>query len=145
MPQWILVTEDFYILTMLALKMSLGTFFLRILVRTWERRIIYIIVTVSTLYGIGLFFFAVFQCGIFENAFDFWSKLTSHRCITPPQVKTVTYTYAIITIATDFAFALLPVKTLWESAMQMKEKLIVGFILLLGTMYVVNSTLHDVC
>jgi hypothetical protein len=119
---------------MLALKVSLGTFFLRILIRTWERRIVYIIVTVSSLYSIGLFFFAVFQCGIFKNAFDFWSKLTSNRCITPSQVKGVTYTYAILTIVTDFTFALLPIATLRESTMPKKEKLIVGFILLLGTL-----------
>jgi hypothetical protein len=119
---------------MLVLKVSLGIFFLRILVRNWEKRIIYTVVTLSTLFSVGLFFFCVFQCGIFKNAFDFWSKLSGDRCITPRQVKVVTYTYAMITIVTDFSLALLPVVTLWESSMKKKEKTVVGFILLLGTL-----------
>jgi hypothetical protein len=119
---------------MLALKISLSIFYLRILVRVWEKRIIYVVVTVSTLFSIALFFLCVFQCGIFKNALEFWAKLSSDRCITPSQVEGVTYAYAIVTIVTDFTFALLPVVTLWESTMEKKEKFIVGFILLLGTM-----------
>jgi hypothetical protein len=132
--QWLLVTEDFYVLTMICLKISLSLFFLRVLLQQWERRIIYVVVTLSTLFGIGYFFVAVFQCGIYKDAFDFWTKLISNQCITPPQVLGVSYTYAVITTLTDCTFAILPIPMLRKSQLALKEKFIVGFILILGAM-----------
>jgi hypothetical protein len=134
MQQWLLVTEDFYILTMLTLKISLGVFFLRIVIKTWEKRVVYVTLGIATLFNVAYFFFAVFQCGIFKNANEFWIKLSSNRCITPPQAVGVSYTHAIITTITDWVFAILPLAMLKESQLARREKIIVGFILTLGAM-----------
>jgi hypothetical protein len=132
--QWLLVTEDFYILTMLVLKVSLAIFFLRILIDKWQRRIIIATVTVSTLFGIAYFFFAVFQCGVVKNSFDLWFKFASHKCITRSQILGISYTHATITTGSDWIFALIPLSMMKQLQLRWKEKLIVGFILTLGAM-----------
>lgn len=63
-PQWLVTAEVFYVLTMLVLKISLALFFLRIMVKRWQQKVVYVAITFSTLMSIGYFFFACFQCGV---------------------------------------------------------------------------------
>ena len=104
------------------------------MVKPWEKKVVYVSLGVCTLFNIGYFFFAVLQCGIFQDAFQFWTKLISNQCITPIQILGVSYTHAVLTAITDWTFALLPIAMLRESQLAKREKIIVGFILALGAM-----------
>jgi hypothetical protein len=119
---------------MIALKISLGIFFLRIVIRPWEKRVVYVCLAVSTVFGIAYFFFAVCQCGMTKDSFEFWTKLISNKCVTPAQVLGVSYTHAILTTVTDWIYAVLPIPMLHKSQLARREKVIVGLILVLGAM-----------
>jgi hypothetical protein len=132
--QWLLVTEYFYILTMLVLKISLAIFFLRIIAKPWQRNLVYAAVTLSTLFNIGYFFFAVFQCGIPKGAFVFFIKKVSGKCINKAEILGVSYAHGAVTTFTDLIFAFLPVFMLHDTNMNRREKWTVGLILVLGAM-----------
>jgi hypothetical protein len=131
--QWLLTAESFYILTMLVLKISLALFFLRIMVKPWQQKVVYIAITISTIVSIGYFFFAVFQCGYTSgSAWVFFIRKLSNQCITPTQIIAVSYTHAGVTTFTDIVFAALPLFMLRGSKMATRERWIVSFILVLG-------------
>jgi hypothetical protein len=131
--QWLLTAESFYVLTMLVLKISLALFFLRIMVKPWQQRVVYITITVSSLVSIGYFFFAVFQCGYTSgSAWVFFVRKLTDQCVTPTQIIAVSYTHAGVTTLTDIIFAVLPLFMLRGSRIAARERWIVSFILVLG-------------
>lgn len=131
--QWLLTAESFYVLTMLVLKISLALFFLRIMVKPWQQRVVYIAITVSSLVSIGYFFFAVFQCGYTSgSAWVFFVRKLTNKCVTPTQIIAVSYTHAGVTTSTDIVFATLPLFMLRGSKIATRERWIVSFILVLG-------------
>jgi len=133
--QWLLVTEQFYTITMVTLKISLGIFFHRAVVRKWHKWTIYITVAVSTLFGIAYFFFSIFQCGLFNTVMEFgMRKLTGKRCVSPTAALTMGYIGGIIATLTDFIFAALPILVLKTTKMETREKVTVFFILAFAAM-----------
>jgi hypothetical protein len=118
---------------MLVLKISLALFFLRIMVKPWQKRVVYVAITIATLMSTGYFFFAIFQCGYTKaNAWVFFARKLSNQCITPTQIIAVSYTHGGITTLTDITFAALPLFMLRGSRMATRERWIVSFILVLG-------------
>ncbi|KAG9645928.1 hypothetical protein KCU64_g10726, partial [Aureobasidium melanogenum] len=65
--KYIISLMGLYILTTVTLKISLAIFFLRIVVRPWQRKVIYAATTVYAVYATAFAFVAVFQCGIPTN------------------------------------------------------------------------------
>jgi hypothetical protein len=114
------------------LKISLAIFFLRIMIKPWQRRTVYVAVTLSTLFNIAYFFFAIFQCGYPSSASVFVIRRLTGGCVSSIQILGVSYTHAAVTMATDLTFAALPISILRGSSMKKREKWIIGFILILG-------------
>ncbi|KAF2437130.1 hypothetical protein EJ08DRAFT_13952 [Tothia fuscella] len=139
---WLLVCETFYIITMLTLKISLAIFFLRILLRPWQRRVVYTAVTISTIFSTAYFFFAVFQCGVVRNSLDLFTRFSKEQCVSPASILGVSYTHAVITASTDWTFAVLPMVMIKTSRLEKKEKIIVGFIIAVGTMGSIASIIR---
>jgi hypothetical protein len=127
--QLLTVAEVFYILSVMVLKMSLAVFFLRIALNFWHRMIIYTAVSVSTVYSVGMFLFAVFQCGYYKSALEFITKRFSGKCASDQTALGMTYAHATITTLTDWTFLLLPFLILRDSLMKRNEKWTVGSIL----------------
>lgn len=128
------MVECLYIVTMLFLKISLSVFFLRIMVRTWQRRVVQLSVFLATTFGIVYFFFAIFQCGAPVTAYNIIRKMLLKQCLSSDEILGMAYTHASITLATDLALALIPMAMLHGSQMTKREKWVVYFILSLGTM-----------
>ncbi|TLD37179.1 hypothetical protein E2P81_ATG03991 [Venturia nashicola] len=130
---WLMTAEVFYVLTMLVLKISLGLFLLRIMVKRWQQQVVYVAMTTSTLMSTGYFFFACFQCGYTHgDAWTFFLRKLSNQCVTPEQIIVVSYTHAGITAATDLLFTALPLFMLRGSKVMGRERVIVSLILVLG-------------
>ena len=131
-----MVTENFYTLTMLVLKISLGLFFLRTLVKPWVKYVIYTAMCISSVFGVLYFFFTVFQCGFFDNILEFGLKrITGNKCASPRWEIGLGYTHAVIAVVTDITFALLPIAALQGTMMGKREKFTVIFILSLAAVY----------
>jgi hypothetical protein len=128
----------------------LGAFFLRLTVLRWQRRIIYIAVVVSTVWGIAMFFFAVLRCSRYDGALAFISKALQHECASDSAALGMTYTYGVITTLTDWAFLILPVFILQLSLMTRREKWTLGIIFGFASMLVfdgldLESCINDIC
>lgn len=114
---------------MLVLKISVGLFFLRISVERWQKGVVWFLMAISTSFGIGLFFFEIFQCGVFSSMLEFVLKKATTGCVSGYQIDAMTYTHAAITAFTDWVFVILPFFILKNSQMQTKEKVVVGVLM----------------
>jgi hypothetical protein len=120
---------------MMTLKISLALFFLRIMVQTWQRRIVIGAVTLSTIFSIAYFFFVIFQCGAPTSPIGFViKKLSGKGCVNPNTILAISYAHAAIQTITDLIFAMLPIAILRGSNMTKREKVTVFFILALGAL-----------
>jgi hypothetical protein len=123
--QLLIISESFYILTMITIKISLGIFFLRIMVQKWQKRTIYAIVTVSTLIGLAYFFLAIFQCGFPVEAQIFWQRRVAGQCMSKSIIFGMSYTHAVVTAATDILLGVLPITIVKEAKINHREKRII--------------------
>ena len=133
-----MIIETLYIATMIALKVSLAIFYLRIAVRTLHRVTIYVALAVNSAFGIAFFFFAVFQCGSHYTAIIYLLRFSTGKCHPTNIVDALVFTHGALQTLTDLLFAILPVAILWDSMMKKSQKLAVYAILALGALYVVS-------
>jgi len=130
---YLLIAEHFYTLNIMILKVSLGVFFLRIMIFRWQRWVIYAAMAVSTTIGTAYFFVGVFQCGYFSNIWIFLSRrVTLEGCIPVTPALGVAYTQASVAALTDWIYAILPLFLLYNAQMKRREKNIVFGILSLA-------------
>ncbi|KAF2431531.1 hypothetical protein EJ08DRAFT_587012, partial [Tothia fuscella] len=126
---WTLVAGAFYLTTIIFLKISLGMFFLRVLLKKWQRRVVYVTMILSTIINLSYCFFVVFACG---NPKDYLENTILQKCINRKLEISFAYEQAAVTTVTDFIFAFLPIPMLWNASMDRRSKWSVGLILSLG-------------
>jgi putative copper export protein len=119
---------------MIAVKLALAFFFLRILTppsstQILMRRTLIVTVTLSTLIGIAYFFFAVFQCGSISGSGTLLRKMKQGQCASADFGLAMGYSHGVITMLTDWVCGLLPVFILWNSKMPRRAKVVVGLLL----------------
>lgn len=131
---WLLVAESFYVVTMCALKFSVAIFFLRVMVKPWQRNVVYVSVALATVMNIVYFFVIVFQCGTPHGGMWFLLQQLAQKCLTRSQFLGVSYTHGVVSSVTDIVFAVLPVVILRSSKLQAREKATVLLILSLAAM-----------
>jgi hypothetical protein len=91
-------------------------------------------VSLSTLYGTAYFLFSIFQCGPFSSIEEFAIKrLNGTQCVTGMQALIVSFTHAAITATTDWTFAGLGLLVTMRLKINFRNKMIIFFILMLGT------------
>ena len=120
---------------MIALKISLGLFFLRILTTPsrmtalWRTTLVTVL-SLSTTFGLIYFFFAIFQCGIPRSGENsFLVKMIQSRCANASVGLGLGYSHGVITMLTDWMCGLLPVCMLWNSTMPRGTKTVIGALL----------------
>lgn len=129
-----MIAEQTYIITMIFLKLSLGIFFLRVIIEKWQKRSIHVIIAINTVVGIGYFFFALFDCGTPVTAHNFWERRISKQCVNFDIILGLSYAHAGVNALTDLLLALLPISIVKRSTMTIKEKRIIIGIFLIATL-----------
>jgi hypothetical protein len=119
-------------MTMMTLKISLGIFFARIVIKPWQVGLIYANVGVNILSSLGAFFFCLFRCGL--DIDNYVLLQVAGMCTTRTLDRFFAYQQAAITTLTDIVFVTLPILVLWNSNMSRRSKISVGFILCLATL-----------
>ncbi|PPJ59017.1 hypothetical protein CBER1_11908 [Cercospora berteroae] len=119
-----------YVATMIFLKTSLGIFYLRIVIRNWQRHLVYFVLSFNALWGICLFFLALFQCG--SNVSKYLENTIKDICLPVPVAYRIQLAAAYLNAVTDWIFAILPIFVLVKATMPMRTKLSAGFVLTLG-------------
>jgi hypothetical protein len=117
---------------MTAIKVSLGGFFLRIVVERWRRFVVFTAVFVSCTHNIAPVFFFNFMCGVPKGGVEFFLKYIGGQCVNSTHQLIMYYFQACSGTLTDLTFALLPIAILRKSALPLRDKCTAGGILLLA-------------
>lgn len=125
-------------MAMMTLKISLGIFFARIVVKSWQMGLIYANVGVNIFSSATAFFYVLFRCG--AKIDDYAEQQLLNRCTPRTLDRFMAYQQAAVTTMTDVIFVMLPVFILWNAHMSRRSKLSVGFVLSLAALYVVIYT-----
>ncbi|KAL0259529.1 hypothetical protein SLS55_005266 [Diplodia seriata] len=136
---WIIVSETFYVITAMMAKLSLGIFFLRIVIKPWQRAMVYVVMILITLTSIFFFFFLIFLCG---SPKDYLIRYVYDQCAPREVQNALAYLSASLGAAADWVYALIPIQIVAQANMDMRSKLSVLFILSVGTAGCVCSTIR---
>ena len=134
--------EVFYILTTTFLKISLGLFFLRVLTKPWQRRLFFVILGISTVYGFYYFLETIFHCGNPANISD--ARLGSGHCAPKGLALASGYIYGVINILADWTFTLIPISILIDSDMDRRSKISVSIVMGFAAVGSISSILRMV-
>ncbi|OAA45464.1 integral membrane family protein [Metarhizium rileyi] len=127
---WQAITIAIYILDMMFIKLSIGVFLLRL---ATQRSYIWIIrgaLVIVTLWSLGIFIWDVFQCTPVAKQWDF--RITTGHCAGPDEIISAAYALSVMTVLSDWFFALIPIPMLWGVKMTKQAKATVIAILSLG-------------
>jgi hypothetical protein len=127
---WQALATATYIFDMMLIKLSIGLFLLRFSVQRVYFYIITISLAVVTIWSLILFFWNLFQCNPVEKQWDY--RITQGTCVTPDQVVQAAYAISIMTVLSDWLYALLPIPMVWKVNMTLQAKATVVIILGLG-------------
>lgn len=110
-----------YCLGMIASKISIGYFLLRITVRKLDIWIIYSVMSITVIAGAIFFFATLFQC---NPVSFFWDRsLANGTCVNIEVIIALTYFYSACSVICDFTFAILPVFLIMSLRMDRKTRL----------------------
>lgn len=126
-----LTLEILYLVIILFVKISLGLFFLRIIVKRWQRRVIYAVMILFSVFSFCYFWYAIFQCGV-PRGNNFWMRKITGRCLSDSSGLALGYVHGVLTTLTDVIFVALPIYIVSKSSLKLREQVSVGLILLLA-------------
>lgn len=118
----------------MAVKLSIALMLSNLVVEGYHKKLIYIVTALLQIYSMFYFFQLLFQC--IPISF-FWTRVnwdTDGRCTDGNVVITSTYVYAVITLVFDWTMALLPWFMVRKLQMDLRTKLMIAFVLGLGSM-----------
>jgi hypothetical protein len=104
---------------MIASKISIGYFLLRITIRRTDVWIIYGVMLVTVLTGMVFFFVTMFQCSPISF---FWNRQQDGSCVNMDVIIALTYLYSACSVICDFTFAILPMVIIWTLNINKRSK-----------------------
>ncbi|KAI1036570.1 hypothetical protein LB503_002955 [Fusarium chuoi] len=127
---WQALATATYILDMMFIKLSIGVFLLRLCVKRVYVWIIWISLAIISIWSVVLFFWNLFQCKPVEMQWDF--RIKDGNCVSADQIVSAAYAISVMTVVSDWLYALLPIPMLWSVKMTKQAKTTVIAILGLG-------------
>ncbi|KAI1086895.1 hypothetical protein F5B19DRAFT_101983 [Rostrohypoxylon terebratum] len=121
-----------YCLTMIASKISIGLFLLRIAVLRIHHYIIYVNLLLTVVTGLVFFFVTLLQCNPIPYFWLRFSGVDQGSCIDVNIIAALTYLYSALNVICDFTFATLPIVLIWGLQMDKKTKIALIPILSMG-------------
>ncbi len=111
-------------------KLSIASFLLRLAVQRRYKWILWISMGIITVWSLASFLWDLFQCSPVQAQWDFTIK--NSQCATADQVVMGAYALSVMTILSDWLYALLPVPMVWNVKMTKQAKASVVVVLGLG-------------
>lgn len=142
LPQYVQLSEVFYILTTTMLKVSLGLFFLRVLTKRWQRLLFHVLLIISAAYGFFYVLTAIFACGDPSKIAD--TMLGSQKCLPAAFILATGYLYGALNVIADWTFVLIPISVLIDSDLDRRSKISVSIVMALGAVGSVSSIMRMV-
>ncbi|TDZ51606.1 hypothetical protein CTRI78_v007501 [Colletotrichum trifolii] len=119
-----------YVLDMLFIKLSIGLFLLRLSNSKVYNWILYVSLVVVTLWSAVIFLWNLFQCSPVTAQWDY--TIPDSKCVSPDAVVAAAYSISVMTILSDWLYALMPIPMIWNVKMTTQAKATVIVILGLG-------------
>ncbi|KAE9369910.1 hypothetical protein N431DRAFT_381270 [Stipitochalara longipes BDJ] len=119
-----------YVANMMFIKLSIAIFLLRIATKkryTWTLKISMVIVTI---WSLAIFFFDIFQCTPVQAQWDF--TIQNSKCASGDSFVAAAYSISVLTVITDWMYAIIPIPMIWSVQMSTQKKITVAFVLSLG-------------
>ncbi|KAL7812219.1 hypothetical protein V8C26DRAFT_205814 [Trichoderma gracile] len=127
---WQALATVTYVINMMFIKLSIGIFLLRVSARKVYNYIICISLAIIAIWSLAIFFYDIFQCSPVQKQWDF--RIQGGKCASPDDIIAAAYAISVMTIASDWLYALLPIPMLWSVKMTSQAKATVILILGLG-------------
>ncbi|EFQ28128.1 integral membrane family protein [Colletotrichum graminicola M1.001] len=119
-----------YVLGMLFIKLSIGFFLLRLSTSRVYNWVIHVSLAIVTIWSVVIFFWNTFQCSPIEAQWDY--TISNAECVPADAVVAAAYSISVMTILSDWLYALLPIPMVWGIEMTIQAKATVIVILGLG-------------
>jgi len=124
---------------MMFIKLSIALFLLRIAVTRTYIWILRVSMAVVAIWSVAIWFYDLFQCIPVEAQWNYTMK--DAKCVSGSSFVAAAYSISVMTIISDWLYALLPIPMLWSVQMSVQTKATVAFILSLGILYISQSPL----
>lgn len=121
-----------YVSNMMFIKLSLAIFLLRIAVKKryiWTLRISMVVVSI---WSTAIFFYEIFQCAPVEAQWDF--TIDPQKCASGTAFVAAAYSISVMSIVSDWMYAIMPIFMIWAVQMNTQKKVTVGFVLSMGVL-----------
>ncbi|KAJ3518194.1 hypothetical protein NM208_g14604 [Fusarium decemcellulare] len=128
--KWQALATATYVMDMMFIKLSIGVFLLRLSVKKVYSWIIWVSLGIITIWSTVIFFWNLFQCSPVEKQWDF--RIKDGHCVSADQIVSAAYAISVMTIVSDWLYAILPIPMLWTVKMTKQAKATVIVILGLG-------------
>ncbi len=136
------VAQISYVLATAFLKISLGLFFLRVLIERWQTVLFRIVIVISAVCGFGMLCVHLFQCGN-PTRLGLAPNMQEH-CLSTTFLFTAQYTYGILNVLSDWFFVLIPITVIADSQMGPRTKTYVIIVMACGAIGSVSSIMRMV-
>jgi hypothetical protein len=121
-----------YISTTTFLKLAIGAMILRVAISRTQIIIVRIIMVLNALYGIGLFFAALFQCAPVSNFWEIWN--TEGACNHKSTMTALAYAHSGLGVVSEWTLVAIPILLIWKSAMDHRVKVYAVCVVSFGAM-----------
>ncbi|KAJ4388578.1 hypothetical protein N0V93_006036 [Gnomoniopsis smithogilvyi] len=128
--KWQALATATYISNMMFIKLSIGVFLLRLATQRRYRYTIWGSMGVIASMSTALFLWDIFQCNPVAAQWDY--TIPGYQCASTSQVVNVAYSLSVLSILSDWLYALLPIPMLWKATMTPQAKITVSVVLSLG-------------
>lgn len=118
------------------IKLSIAVLLLRIAVQRRYKLILNISVGIVAVWTAGIFFFDVFQCKPVEFQWDY--TIEGGTCVSGDSLVSAGYAFSVLSVLSDWLYALLPIPMLWNAKMNIHTKIAIIVILSLGILYILD-------
>lgn len=122
-----------YVLDMMFIKISIGVFLLRIATQKRYRYTIWASLVIVAIWSLILFLWNLLQCDPIAAQWDYrLLDNPENQCVSPQAIVDAAYALSVMTILSDWLYALLPIPMVWNVKMTTQAKATVVVILGLG-------------
>jgi hypothetical protein len=119
---------------MMFIKLSIAIFLMRIAVQQRYIWILRVSVVIVAIWSTPIFFYTIFQCTPVQAQWDY--TILDKHCVSSESFVAAAYSISVMSILTDWLYALLPIPMIWSIQMSIQKKVTVAFLLGLGILYV---------
>ncbi|ETS80135.1 hypothetical protein PFICI_07664 [Pestalotiopsis fici W106-1] len=125
-----------YVANMMFIKLSIAIFLLRLATQRRYKFTIYGSIFVVSIWSIVLFFWNLFQCHPVEAQWDYriLDNDKTAFCVSADQIVDAAYSLSVMSILSDWFFALIPIPMVWHVKMTKQAKTTVVMVLGLGVL-----------